>query len=703
MNLAGGGRGSGDEETFFNRKGNKQYHRHSLRQIQQLEAFFKECPHPDENQRQQLSRKLGLDLKQVKFWFQNKRTQTKALNERADNGVIRSENERIHYENLAMREALKNVICSSCNGSGLGEGEKECSLQRLRMENVLLKEKVTHGRIIAILSNNMRKSTMPLHGVDSFSNMRVNNFLDIETGVPAPFDPEQLPWNSTTPISQHRLNQIKEMDEAVIFEAAVSAMDELVDLLRMKEPVWIKSALDGRYMLHRDSYDKLFPKAVHLKTSNARTESSKDSGEVAMAALDLIEMLLDPNKREDIFPTIVTKSRSIHGIIDIGKFDGSLSLIYEKIHILSPLVAPREFFLIRYCRQLNSNTWVMVDVSYDFIKELQEVAPTRSWKLPSGCMVEDMSNGKSIITWIEHVEVDDKSSTNRLYRDLVLGCQAYGAKRWIVTLQRMCERFALSMGLTMASKHELEGVIQSTECRRNLMKLSHRMVKNFCEMLSMSEELDFPHWSAMNNSGVRISLRKSNGQGQPYGLIVCAATCLWLPLSYENLFNFFKDEKKRALWDILSNGNSVNEIAHISTGTHPGNCISIIQPSVPKENMLMLQESCVDPLGAMMIYAPIELQAINSAVIGEDTKKIPILPSGYLISTDGRSDKGIGASTSSGTCNSSGSLLTIAFQILVCCSTIPKQPSMESIATVHALLSSTIQKIRLALNCAEVD
>lgn len=74
--------------------------------------------------------------------------------------------------------------------------------------------------------------------------------------------------------------------------------------------------------------------------------------------------------------------------------------MYEKRHILSPLVAPREFFFIRYCRQLNSSTWVMVDVSYDFLKELQDAAPMRFWKLPSGCMIQDMSNGKSTVSSI---------------------------------------------------------------------------------------------------------------------------------------------------------------------------------------------------------------------------------------------------------------------------------------------------------------
>lgn len=40
-------------------------------------SFFKECPHPDEKQRMDLSRRLGLENKQVKFWFQNRRTQMK--------------------------------------------------------------------------------------------------------------------------------------------------------------------------------------------------------------------------------------------------------------------------------------------------------------------------------------------------------------------------------------------------------------------------------------------------------------------------------------------------------------------------------------------------------------------------------------------------------------------------------------------------
>ena len=42
--------------------------------------LFKECPHPDEKQRLELSKRLCLETRQVKFWFQNRRTQMKVNN-----------------------------------------------------------------------------------------------------------------------------------------------------------------------------------------------------------------------------------------------------------------------------------------------------------------------------------------------------------------------------------------------------------------------------------------------------------------------------------------------------------------------------------------------------------------------------------------------------------------------------------------------
>lgn len=48
------------------------------------------------------------------------------------------------------------------------------------------------------------------------------------------------------------------------------------------------------------------------------------------------------------------------------------------------------------------------------------------------------------VTWVEHVEVDDRSVHN-LYRPLVNSGLAFGAKRWVGTLDRQCERLASAM------------------------------------------------------------------------------------------------------------------------------------------------------------------------------------------------------------------------------------------------------------------
>uniref|UniRef100_A0A3Q7I2Y0 Homeobox domain-containing protein n=1 Tax=Solanum lycopersicum TaxID=4081 RepID=A0A3Q7I2Y0_SOLLC len=44
-----------------------QYHKHSMEQIQRLDAFFKKCPHPDEDQQKQLGSEAGLHHKQSSF------------------------------------------------------------------------------------------------------------------------------------------------------------------------------------------------------------------------------------------------------------------------------------------------------------------------------------------------------------------------------------------------------------------------------------------------------------------------------------------------------------------------------------------------------------------------------------------------------------------------------------------------------------
>lgn len=123
--------------------------------------------------------------------------------------------------------------------------------------------------------------------------------------------------------------------------------------------------------------------------------------------------------------------------------------------------------------------------------------------------------------------------------------------------------------------------------------------------------------------------------------------------------------------------------------------------------MLILQESCIDSSGSLVIYCPVDLPAINLAMSGEDPSCIPLLPSGFTISPDGGGvEQGDGASSSSSSRNGTagrsggggGSLVTVVFQILV--SSLPSAKlNLESVTTVNNLIGNTVQQIKAALNC----
>ncbi|MCD7453702.1 hypothetical protein HAX54_021893 [Datura stramonium] len=602
----------GPEHVGESSNSQRKCHRHDLEQIQRLEASFKACPFPDAKQRNQLSREIGLDPKQIRFWFQNKRTQTKTQTERSNNITLREENVRLQCENLEIGEASKNVYCSRCNDPPIGEEERGRTLENLRMENQRLREE--HERISNIISNVFGGSLLMNATLAPPNSTLMPNFtLGSSSGTLIEYPPppalhqennhnnnnnnvrgnsiniNNIPIISPLPQENYKF-QYDDKEKSIIFEIAVDALGEMVEILKVNHAIWVKSSSDGRCFIDGDSYDRMFPNLnrPYNISSTARVESSRDCGVVQMSAIELIQNFLDPVKWMNMFPTIVTEARTVKDF-DTEDLGGSIQLMYEKIHVLSPLVGSRDFFFIRYCRQIDPTIWMMVDVSYDFFKEFQSGVPSHSWKFPSGCLIQDMGDGQSLVTWIEHVEVDDKNQVHHIYKDLLCDRQTYGARRWIVTLQRMSERYNLAMNATCPTRHDLNGVLLDPEVMKNVMQISQRMVKSFCEVLGMPDKLDFPTSSQLN-SGDRVFIRKNEELTQPKGFIITASTSLWLPLSFQALFNFFNDGKTRPQWDILSSGNDVTELARVLTGTFPGNNVTIIQVLSVQEPKPMARE-----------------------------------------------------------------------------------------------------------------
>ncbi|XP_031130570.1 homeobox-leucine zipper protein MERISTEM L1-like [Ipomoea triloba] len=680
---------SGDDQDPNQRPNKKKrYHRHTQHQIQEMESFFKECPHPDDKQRKDLGRRLGLEPLQVKFWFQNKRTQMKAQHERSENSQLRAENEKLRADNIRYQEALGNATCPNCGGPA-AIGEMSFDEQQLRIENVRLREEIE--RITQIAAKFVGKPmlsypNLPPPGATRSLDLGVGNFGhqpglsgemysagDLLRSVSGPTDADNKP---------------------MIIELAVAAMEELIRMAQTGEPLWVPSPDNSVKVLCEEEYVRTFPRGIGPKPLGLKSEASRESAVVIMSHVNLVEILMDVNQWSNVFAGIVSRAMTLEVLSTgvAGNYNGALQVMSAEFQVPSPLVPTRENYFVRYCKQHSDGTWAVVDVSLD---TLRPSPISRCRRRPSGCLIQEMPNGYSRVTWIEHVEVDDRAVHN-IYRPLVNSGLAFGAKRWIATLDRQCERLASAMANNIPAVDG--GVITSPEGRKSMLKLAERMVMSFCAGVGASTAHT---WTTLSGSGaddVRVMTRKSiDDPGRPPGIVLSAATSFWLPVPPKRVFDFLRDENSRSEWDILSNGGLVQEMAHIANGRDPGNSVSLLRvnsANSSQSNMLILQESCTDSTGSFVIYAPVDIVAMNVVLSGGDPDYVALLPSGFAILPDGPPGNG-GLNPEIG---SGGSLLTVAFQILV--DSVPTAKlSLGSVATVNSLIKCTVERIKGAVAC----
>ena len=81
-----------------------------------------------------------------------------------------------------------------------------------------------------------------------------------------------------------------------------------------------------------------------------------------------------------------------------------------------------------------------------------------------------------------------------------------------------------------------------------MMKLSQRMVSSFCASMTASQHHQWTHMSgaAGNDVCVRVSMHRSGDPGQPNGVVLSAATSVWLPVPCDHVFAFVRDESTRS-------------------------------------------------------------------------------------------------------------------------------------------------------------
>ncbi|KAI5011692.1 hypothetical protein ZWY2020_013829 [Hordeum vulgare] len=648
----GGGGGEDDEvapELGQQRLERKRppHGRHTPQQIQELQRV---CLRPS----------------QVKFWFQNRRTQIKViiqfnLIERSNTSVlylvcassaivgnadsslwwlilqegiaaareqaVEGGERQAARRELVLREAMTRPVCGCCGGPVLAMLEDSPSLEeeRLRVQNATLRIELSRSCALASAFLGRSVSSVaapptpgsPVDRIGSVPATTVAHSTVTEfTGSPS----SQTVEMAVTTMAKAGI------DESVFLELATSAMDELVKMAQMDEPLWIPNALLpgslAKATLNHEEYLKTFSPSIGVKPPGFVSEASRESGIVASdGSFELVETLLDERQWSSFFSCIIAESSTIEEISTgaAGSRDGALLLV----------------------------------------------------------------------TWVEHT-VYDESSIHQLYRPLLRSGLALGAGRWLSTLQRQYECLDVLMPKQDASDAMLEG-------SRSLLRLAERMMENFSgDGRSSAEWSKLDDFTGSIGEDVRIMARRSVDEPgvPPGGVVVCAATSVWMLVTPKRLFNFLCNEGTRAEWDILSRGGSMQEVTKIYKGQLNGNAVSLLKGTAPNthqdSSILVLQETCMDASGSMVVYTPVDIPAMRRVMGGEgDPASIMLLPSGFVILPGVPGDDG--GHKACGPCSPWRSRYW------------SRQPTgkltVESVQTVGSLISCTINRIKTALRC----
>ncbi|PWA93896.1 START domain, Homeodomain-like protein [Artemisia annua] len=537
------------------------------------------------------------------------------------------------------RNKLKNQMKQHDHAVLKAENEK------LRNDNMALQEEL--DRLRQLLGSSSSSSNSPL--------------------------PQQMPSASDT---EGRTNNLVESNDMPVqrngyLELALSAMDELVKLGQANTLLWSRNREGGGETLCLNEYVRRFPPILGPKPLRFVSECSKATTMVSMSSLDIVEALLDANRWKDMFVGMIGSSTTTKVISSGtgGSRNGVLQLMKAEIQLISPLIPVRVVNFIRFSKQQSEGVWIVVDLSVDAGTDGHI-----SRRLPSGCIIHDMKNGSSKVTWIEHTEYDESLVHNQ-YRWLISSGLGFGAPRWIWALSRHCECLK-----AISSSYANSNLPLST--RQSLKGLAQRMTSLFCDgvCLTGGQQRDLV---ADGLGQPRIMARKCiSGLGEPKGIVMSASISVWIPTPHRRLFDLLLHKGLRRVWDVFHE-IATSSFIHFPMGLD-ANCISVLKSdtSVDQNSMMLLQEAASDITGSLIVYAAVNYPTISMVMRGGDASSAALMPSGLYI-VPGYSAPG----------GERGSMVTLGFLILEQRMTTTNL-TVDMINTLNGTVSKTVLGIK---------
>lgn len=175
--------------------------------------------------------------------------------------------------------------------------------QQLRIENARLKDELDRvcalagkflGRPISSFAGafppGLPNSSLELGvGVNSFGG-----FGSVAPSLSALSDYSNSLGTVIAPPSRSNFGGVdRAIEKSVLLELALSAMDELVKMAQMGEPLWIAGYEGGKEALNFDEYLQAFPRIVGVKPVEFVSEATRETGMVIINSLALVETLMD--------------------------------------------------------------------------------------------------------------------------------------------------------------------------------------------------------------------------------------------------------------------------------------------------------------------------------------------------------------------------------------------------------------------------
>ncbi|XP_020183090.4 homeobox-leucine zipper protein ROC6-like [Aegilops tauschii subsp. strangulata] len=675
-------------------------------------SMFQQCPHPDENLRIALSKRVGMDPLRVKFWFQNRRNAKKNQNERQQNMVLRTENVMLAEENRAMKAAMLKKTCPTCKGPMVFiKPLTPPELRRLHMENERLKAELL-------------RRTAYLHGVSAGTagSSRILCDLNVDPVVPPPPRQDDLMADTMGHCAPGGCasSTAGGAEHAALERHVLAALNELMMLMKQGEPMWQPAALGGEVLDHQLYRATTLPGLLELPPPGFTANGTRDTGMVMCTGADLVRIFMDENCWLETFPDIVSSVSASdigHGCI----CQGGVILMNAGLRVLSPGVSSCNAKFLRQCQMIEQGVWAVVDVSLD----AHGTSELRAWNtglpgacrvLPSGCLIKDMNNGYCKVAMIVNAEYD-KGFMPPLLHLLLSSGHTFSARRWLTSLQRRCE--FLAQRLSPAYGISRAGGAITPEGRNNALELARRMTESFYVAISAPRGEAWrkvADWRGRESFQLAMHVLTplaAPGE-QAAGPVLCATTTVWLPeIPPQRVFDYICDGERRGEWDVLAEGARVQEEASLATAQFPLSGVSVLRPTAMARGRgrsscnkkLILQQACSDAPCMVVAYAPIDAGELKDVMHGGSRASLSLLPSGFAILPDGVGDmqndpldanpSGVDPMDHQ---RSRGSLVSVLWQTPL----VGGNLTAQTVDNVGNNVSGSIMKIRAALHAKRV-